>query len=295
MTKPKEGISAEGKKMHYSVGALIRNKKGEILLLDRTKPPFGWAGPAGHVDKGERHQDAIRREVKEETGYKVTSIKKFLYEEEISGNRCNRGISTHYWHLYECRVTGKMKRNKSETKGLSWFSEDEILGLEIEPVWKHWFKRIGIINKEITICGSVDFTPAISRIKKMLEGDKNLVNIPYFTKKILNGEMEYEEYMDAKRSGGDIGLRNNEDVDFFFRYHEFIKRSDAILVLNMKKNGIENYIGFNTGVEIYSAYINDKPIYFYNPIPERSEAMHYVDELKDFNPIIINGDLSLIK
>ncbi len=42
------------------------------------------------------------------------------------------------------------------------------------------------------------------------------------------------------------------------------------------------------------AYGQGKKIYLYNPIPEKSEKMHYVDEIKEMKPIIINGDLSKI-
>ena len=148
----------------------------------------------------------------------------------------------------------------------------------------------------ITICASVDFTPKIIGLKKALEKKGHKVNIPYFTNKILNGEISYDDYMKAKEAqGGDIHLRKAQGVDLVMRYWDLILDSDAILVLNIKKKGIDNYIGGSTLMEVGFAYGFGKKIFLYNPIPKRSERMHYIDEILDAKPIIINGDLDKIK
>jgi hypothetical protein len=147
----------------------------------------------------------------------------------------------------------------------------------------------------ITICSSVEFTPTILEIKKVLEDKGWEVRIPFFTAKILSGDITYEEFMETKKNGnGDTLLRQKENVDFFQRYWDFIKESDAILVLNLTKKGIDGYIGGNTLIEMAFAHICKTKIYLYHPLPERSVAMHYVDELLDFNAVVINEDLSLI-
>ncbi len=52
-------------------GVLIKNKK--ILLIKRKNEPFKdkWALPGGFVEYGEKVEDAIVREFKEETGMSV--------------------------------------------------------------------------------------------------------------------------------------------------------------------------------------------------------------------------------
>lgn len=72
---------------------------------------------------------------------------------------------------------------------------------------------------------------------------------------------------------------------------EKIKTVDAVLVLNLDKNGQKNYIGGATFLEIYDAFRMGKKIYFYNDIPEGMLK----DELIGFSPICINQDLSKIK
>lgn len=74
-------------------------------------------------------------------------------------------------------------------------------------------------------------------------------------------------------------------------YFNIIKNSDAVLAINIKKNGIDNYIGGNTFLELGFGYVLGKKIYLLNPIPN----MSYSDEIKAFEPIILNGDLSKIR
>ncbi|MCK5332314.1 hypothetical protein KAJ41_00425 [Candidatus Parcubacteria bacterium] len=147
----------------------------------------------------------------------------------------------------------------------------------------------------ITICSSVDFSPKIIEIKAELEKSGHQVNIPYFTQKIIDGEVDYGEYMKSKETdGGDILLRKTQSMDMIKRYWNFIKNSEAILVLNLSKKGVDGYIGGSTLMEMGFAYGHDKKIYLYNSIPQRSERMHYVDEIIDMKPIVINGDLAKI-
>jgi hypothetical protein len=147
----------------------------------------------------------------------------------------------------------------------------------------------------IKICASVNFTPQIIEIKTKLEEAGHQINIPYITQKIIDGEISFEEYVKSKeKDGGDILLRNAQPVDMIKRYWDFIKKSDTILVLNFHKNGIDNYIGGSTLMEMGVAYGHGKKIFLYNPIPERSEKIHYIDEILDMKPIILNGDLNII-
>lgn len=59
-----------------AVDGIILYKKG-IILVKRKNPPKGWALPGGFVEIGETVENAVKREVFEETGIKV-EIKKLL-------------------------------------------------------------------------------------------------------------------------------------------------------------------------------------------------------------------------
>jgi hypothetical protein len=73
--------------------------------------------------------------------------------------------------------------------------------------------------------------------------------------------------------------------------YENIAPQDAILVLNLEKKGIPNYIGGATFLEIYKAWELGKKIFFYNPLPNCC----FTDELRGINPTVINGNLELVQ
>lgn len=144
MSIPKQGKSKNGQPMHFSVGALIL-KDEKYLLIDRSVPPFGFAGLAGHIDEDETSEQALKREVEEESGFRIENFK-LIFEEELGWNWCNKGVDIHYWYLYEANVSGKIKQNLRETKSIGWYSVEEIKKLKLEPVWEYWFKRLNIIQ-----------------------------------------------------------------------------------------------------------------------------------------------------
>lgn len=55
------------------VGALVHSDDGRLLVVRRARPPGEgrWSVPGGRVEQGETDQDAVRREVLEETGLHV--------------------------------------------------------------------------------------------------------------------------------------------------------------------------------------------------------------------------------
>ncbi|GAI11740.1 unnamed protein product, partial [marine sediment metagenome] len=74
-------------------------------------------------------------------------------------------------------------------------------------------------------------------------------------------------------------------------WYDSIKNSDGILVLNYDKNGIKNYIGGNTLIEIGFAHVNNKKVFLLNPIPKEAP---YIDEIKAMVDVVLNRDLSKI-
>ena len=58
-----------------TVGVFIFNKAGEVLLLKSHKGPEKYVVPGGHVELGERLEQAAVREAMEETGLDIYDLK----------------------------------------------------------------------------------------------------------------------------------------------------------------------------------------------------------------------------
>jgi nucleoside triphosphatase len=67
-----------------TAAAMILNPAGEILLLKSRKWNGLFGFPGGKVDYGERIEDALVREIKEETGLIVYDLRFFIVQELIS-------------------------------------------------------------------------------------------------------------------------------------------------------------------------------------------------------------------
>lgn len=70
-------------KPNVIVGAIIENKRGEILLIRSDKWDGLYIIPGGHVEFGETAKEALKREVFEETGLKIFDIQFLGYQDCI--------------------------------------------------------------------------------------------------------------------------------------------------------------------------------------------------------------------
>jgi len=57
-----------------TVGALIRNQEGGLLMIQTHKWSDKWGIPGGKIQRGETSEDALRREIKEETNLDIEEI-----------------------------------------------------------------------------------------------------------------------------------------------------------------------------------------------------------------------------
>ncbi len=143
---------------------------------------------------------------------------------------------------------------------------------------------------KIAICASIDFTYKTKEIADKLLKQGHRVEIPFYSRKILSGKISMEEFLKTKGESGDISFRKESEEDLIKRYFHLIQNSDAILVVNIDKKGIKNYIGGNVFLEMGFAHILDKKIFLLNDIPD----VLYKDEILAMQPIIINDDLNKI-
>lgn len=100
-----------------SAGGLILNSQGKILLLNHVLRPFsGWGLPGGFVDHGESADDAIRRELMEETGIELAELKMYR----------TRVLNQHVEILFTAKAVGEPRVLSREIIELGWFSLDDL-------------------------------------------------------------------------------------------------------------------------------------------------------------------------
>lgn len=134
----------DGKIIHFSVGAIVTNAQGQILLVDRKLPPPGFAGLAGHLDNGETPQQAIAREIQEESGLLVADIE-LVAEEFVPWNYCAAGVTGHHWYLFTATASGQPIPQLEEVRSVGWYEPAALLTLPLEEVWQHWFGKLGYL------------------------------------------------------------------------------------------------------------------------------------------------------
>ena len=139
--------------------------------------------------------------------------------------------------------------------------------------------------KILVIC-SKKFYPKIEEVKEYLENKNVEVFLPNC----------YDDPT-AEQKAWDLGVEEHKKFKarMYKQSEDTISQMDAVLVLNLdkEKDGkvLKNYIGGATFLEMYDAFRLNKTIYLYNDIPE---GMLY-DEIQGFGPIVINGDLDIVK
>ncbi len=103
------------------VGALIF-QRGSILLVERGREPLKgfWSLPGGLVEVGERLDDALMREVLEETGLHVKPLGTFELFERIMPDASGR--PEYHYVLVDsvCKVVGGELRAGDDVSRVEW-------------------------------------------------------------------------------------------------------------------------------------------------------------------------------
>jgi phosphoglycolate phosphatase len=114
-----------------TVGGLISNGAGEVLMLRTHKWSNLWGIPGGKIKWGEPAMDALRREIKEETNLDVTEIEFVLVQDCIHSKEFYR--DAHFVLLnYTCRCNGETQvKLNDEAREFRWVTVADALEMPI--------------------------------------------------------------------------------------------------------------------------------------------------------------------
>lgn len=140
---------------------------------------------------------------------------------------------------------------------------------------------------KIVICGSSAFrVKKVDLMDQLTElGHKAIIH-PHYVESVKDGR---KDIMDRIDKGECAQLKI--EYDYIKWYYNAIKKSDAVLIVNLDKKDKKNYIGGNVLMELGFAHVLDKQIYLLNDIPKNS----YKDEIIAVKPIILHGEIKKIK
>ena len=115
-----------------AVGAVIEHEpSGEVLLLKRAQKagfaPGVWEDITGRMKQLEEPEQALRREVREETGLEISIVKPLRVFHIFRGARTpgNELVGILFW----CKTQGKEVKLSEEHTEFRWLKPDEALHL----------------------------------------------------------------------------------------------------------------------------------------------------------------------
>ncbi len=102
---------------------------GRVLLVRRAQEPLKgeWSIPGGLVDLGEALEEAVRRELVEETGLRVEPVGVLgVFDRILYGEEAER-VRYHYVLVdYLCRLVSGEPRAGSDASEVCWASREEV-------------------------------------------------------------------------------------------------------------------------------------------------------------------------
>ena len=113
-----------------TVGVLIHNDAGEVLMIRTHKWSDKWGIPGGKIKRGEPAEYALRREVLEETGLVIDDIRFVIVQDCIDSSEFMR--PEHFILLnYTARSRHGEVRLNNEAEDFQWLPPAEALALDL--------------------------------------------------------------------------------------------------------------------------------------------------------------------
>lgn len=132
--------------IRVGAAAVLRNSKGEFLMIKRKNPPAKdlWGFPGGGIKFGETIEQAVAREVKEETGLNVEAGKILTVGEAIEEDKDIHRVVV----VYEAKIKNGVVKASDDAADIMWISLEKIPEMEknISPYTISNLKTLGYIR-----------------------------------------------------------------------------------------------------------------------------------------------------
>lgn len=120
-----------------SCAGLVTNEEGKILLV--KSPLRGWEYPGGLIESGETFEQALKREIREESGV----------EAEITGfvGICKNLAKDIVNIDFTCRYVSGELRTSEESTEVKWVTEEEAFSMITFPLTRHRLRNMLAANR----------------------------------------------------------------------------------------------------------------------------------------------------
>ena len=139
---------------------------------------------------------------------------------------------------------------------------------------------------KIFICASMYFAKEMLGVQKQLKEMGHIAEVPCDTQEFVNNHK-------MTTDNHEENYKWCIDNDIIRKCFNSIAESDAILLLNYPKNGLDGYVGASGLMEIGLAYHLNKKIFLLYPPPPPKEVKSS-HEILIMQPVVLNGDLGKI-
>ena len=126
-----------------TVGALVFNRNNRVLLVLSERWGGRYVVPGGHIELGERIEETVLREVKEETGLDVYGLKFVMTQECVYDEGFYRKMHFIFFD-YSCRTDadeGDVILNH-EAQAYCWVTLDEAMDMSLDPYTRRLIERV---------------------------------------------------------------------------------------------------------------------------------------------------------
>lgn len=118
-----------------TVGALIHDGQGKLLMIRTHKWSNLWGIPGGKIERGETSEQALIREIREETALEVSEIRFVMVQDCIESPEFFR--REHFLLLnYVARASSHDVRLNDEAEQFAWVGPEQALSMELNSATK---------------------------------------------------------------------------------------------------------------------------------------------------------------
>ena len=123
-----------------TVSAVIMNENNEVLLCKSHKWNNQYVIPGGHIEYGEKMEDALYREILEETGLHINDIKLLGVQEFINNDSF---IETKHFISFDflCRTEDREVKLNDEAEEYVWVELNEVLSYDLGGYTRQLFEE----------------------------------------------------------------------------------------------------------------------------------------------------------